>query len=767
MVRLGAATLGRDNNFNLIRMVAASAVLASHSWPILYGPGTVEPLQAQTGITLGTFAVYAFFALSGYFIAASRDRAASLRQFLHARALRLFPGLAVSLVLVAFVLGPAVTNLTHAGYLTAPDTWTFLIRNLTLWSAQYTLPGVFVANPFPAVEGSIWSLVQECLCYGMVVLAAGLLRRRGWASVALTVYGALWFGLEPQTMPSKLEQFHELSLPFVVGMAFWLWRDKIVVSLAVALALVLLAWLVHGTVLGLPLTVLALSYGLFWLGVVPGGGAAAAIQPAWGLFLWRLRLCLSHSGLGGVGLGDHNAADTCCVVLSRDADMRRRVLALDRSARPAMATRHGARGHRTFGGQAMRRIAILAVVLPAPVWADIRVASTAELMAALEQSPAGETILLAKGDYDGVVITGQTRGGRAVTIRSADLMAPAHLLALSLQGVSDVRLAGVVLDYRFQAGDPSWTAPFEIVNSRHVTITGCQFDGDLAQGTEDASDGYGTGLGLRVQSSQDVTLTGNLFQRLLRGLVVDDSVQIHIEGNEFRAIRSDGMDLVAVQDVLIAQNHLHDFATVPQSEDHADMIQFWTTGATRPTSDVVIRDNVLNSGHGGWTQSILLGNEVVHQGLAGRDMDYRIIRITGNVILNAHLHGITVGETDGLTIAHNTLIHNSLSDGDTDNPSLWTPRITVEAASRNVTITGNASPEISGFAGQAGWTLAGNLAIQDHDPGAALYYGAVFVGAMTGDPAALSSFAYRPGGLVNGINAGSALLIGGADHAGD
>ena len=37
MIWLGDVARGRDNNFNLIRFVAATAVLVSHAWPIALG----------------------------------------------------------------------------------------------------------------------------------------------------------------------------------------------------------------------------------------------------------------------------------------------------------------------------------------------------------------------------------------------------------------------------------------------------------------------------------------------------------------------------------------------------------------------------------------------------------------------------------------------------------------------------------------------------------------------------------------------------------
>ena len=57
-----------------------------------------------------------------------------------------------------------------------------------------------------------------------------------------------------------------------------------------------------------------------------------------------------------------------------------------------------------------------------------------------------------------------------------------------------------------------------------------------------------------------------------------------------------------------------------------------------------------------WTQSIFMRNEVVDQGLAGANMYYQNVLIENNIIYNAHTHGITVGETIGLTIDHNTAL---------------------------------------------------------------------------------------------------------------
>jgi peptidoglycan/LPS O-acetylase OafA/YrhL len=274
MVNLGEVSVGRDNNFNLIRFVAATAVLVSHAWPLSSGEGAQQPLSALTGHTLGTFAVFLFFAMSGFFIASSYARSQSASLFLRARALRLFPCLIVSVILVALVMGPLATTLSPAAYLSHPDVLKFIFRNISLAWPQYTLPGVFEANPYPAVEGSIWTLFHEVLCYGLVLLAGvlGLMARRRAMTLALLAYGLLWVlpDLVDLSVHRRILQTRELSLPFVFGITFWIWRDRIVLSAWILAGLAGLAYMAAGSLAGFPVMMLALTYGVFWCGYLPG-----------------------------------------------------------------------------------------------------------------------------------------------------------------------------------------------------------------------------------------------------------------------------------------------------------------------------------------------------------------------------------------------------------------------------------------------------------------------------------------------------------------
>ena len=340
---------------------------------------------------------------------------------------------------------------------------------------------------------------------------------------------------------------------------------------------------------------------------------------------------------------------------------------------------------------------------------------------------------------------------------SADPLHPASFSGLTLNQVSNLTLDGVVYDYTFRPGDPLYAAPFSVSGGHDVTIRNCTFDGDVARGMTVADNGYGTGAGLTISNTTNITIEGNEISSFYRGLTVSDSTGTTISGNDVHDIRSDGMDFVQVQGVTIEGNHIHDFRTAPESGDHPDMIQFWTAGTTAPSTDIVIRGNVLDMGTGTWTQTIFLGNEVVSQGLAGSAMYYRNVTIADNVIVNGQAHGITVANADGVVIQNNSVLHSDGSAPDGGDSAVEIPKINVSADSLHVVITGNVTGDITGWTGQADWTVSQNAFVQDQDPNGPGYYADVFITSSLTSQDGLHDFLARPGGMVDLLGAGAPL----------
>lgn len=269
---LGNCVSGRDNNLNLIRMLAASAVIVSHAFPLTMGEGSLAPQYEQIRHGLGTYAVATFFCISGFLIARSYETGRSLWHWLAARALRLLPGLAVMLLLTVLVLGPLVT--TDPGYWKQMATWTYLPRNLTLAFLQYPLPGVFEANPYgPPINGSLWTLFYEVACWAGVLIVGlmGLLRRPQAFAVLVAIFVIAYLALEVFPMTGRIDRLAQLGWPFLLGMMGWVYRDKILVDWRIGAALWLLALVAQVTFVGEAAFVLALSYSVMWLAFVPGG----------------------------------------------------------------------------------------------------------------------------------------------------------------------------------------------------------------------------------------------------------------------------------------------------------------------------------------------------------------------------------------------------------------------------------------------------------------------------------------------------------------
>ena len=154
------------NNFDALRVYAALMVIYGHGFNMTgqVGPGLWGVPFARVGLDV-------FFSISGYLITGSWEKTPRLGTFFVKRALRLWPALIVCTCLTAFVLGPLVTEDHVRDYLTSRYTFRYL-ANILFYSRLY-LPGVFLHAHYPgAVNGSLWSLFPEMLCYASVPIFA-------------------------------------------------------------------------------------------------------------------------------------------------------------------------------------------------------------------------------------------------------------------------------------------------------------------------------------------------------------------------------------------------------------------------------------------------------------------------------------------------------------------------------------------------------------------------------------------------------------------
>ena len=279
MIRLGDVVHGRNNNFHLLRLFAALAVLFSHSYPLTTGKRESEPLRLWLGCTPGSIAVDLFFLVSGLLVTVSLIKRNSVVDFVRARFFRIWPALTVALLLTVFALGPWFTTYRLHDYYAARGTWRYLLQNLViLRGIDVHLPGVFLSLPWPdAVNGSLWSLPIEVSCY-LYLLGSWIVLHRFATEARLRVLvGCAWvlllsWHLHGLTQSSLEESPGRLYFMFCTGVALYLFRDRVILSsrwfaaVLVVLALSTINALSFGVVYSL-----ALPYAMVSLAFLPKG----------------------------------------------------------------------------------------------------------------------------------------------------------------------------------------------------------------------------------------------------------------------------------------------------------------------------------------------------------------------------------------------------------------------------------------------------------------------------------------------------------------
>jgi peptidoglycan/LPS O-acetylase OafA/YrhL len=140
------------NNFDLLRIFAASEVLAGHSVShlgISTPPWLIKLIYAFPGVPI-------FFVISGFLISASYERSSGLKSYSRNRVLRIYPGLwccVLATVLVATLCGFSFAN-------SQAPLW--IISQFA--GAIYT-PGFLKNFGFGSYNGSLWTIPVELQFY--------------------------------------------------------------------------------------------------------------------------------------------------------------------------------------------------------------------------------------------------------------------------------------------------------------------------------------------------------------------------------------------------------------------------------------------------------------------------------------------------------------------------------------------------------------------------------------------------------------------------
>jgi peptidoglycan/LPS O-acetylase OafA/YrhL len=275
-----------DNNFNLIRLVAAWAVIYGHSYAVSAETGQDLIIQLLGFKFAGGIAVDVFFVISGFLIAASLERN-RLSSFLISRAIRILPGLVVCVAICSFVIGPLLT--TAADYWHRPEVWHYFFDNASLnKNTQYFLPGVFETLRSHAINGSLWSLPIEARLYLWLALFGLLsLNRAGRFNPIFILLIAIGFLLLTRTpLPPDKSNLAYCRAFFFTGAFAWINRTAIPLSWPLLFVVLVFAAALHGTDNFYIGYFLALSYGTLFLAFVPKLPIIRHHDLSYGLYLY-------------------------------------------------------------------------------------------------------------------------------------------------------------------------------------------------------------------------------------------------------------------------------------------------------------------------------------------------------------------------------------------------------------------------------------------------------------------------------------------------
>lgn len=289
------------NNLTLVRLVLAGLVMVSHCYWRITGREGEDWFSPVLGAPVSSYAVNGFFFLSGFLVYRSLQRRAKVTDFMTARLARMFPGLAVA-VLLTVAVGAFAIDLPLDRYLRG-ETQAFIVRNLTFLGGAYSLTGLPCDVRPCAINGSLWTLPWEFRCY---LLLAGLaligLARPDWmrrlilpATLALAIAWSLpgvataANGLVGNGVFYHLDTVIRFWSLFAAGIASAVFITRI--RLSIWVLLILFAGNVAGFALGWPqlLHIAFVGYAVLYFGFATARrGAVAGNWPdySYGLYIY-------------------------------------------------------------------------------------------------------------------------------------------------------------------------------------------------------------------------------------------------------------------------------------------------------------------------------------------------------------------------------------------------------------------------------------------------------------------------------------------------
>lgn len=265
------STDNRPSGFDYLRLVLSLGVIAWHAHWLCYGIDPEKGSWADRILTpLAWSIVPLFFALSGFLVAGSMERAKTLIGFMGLRAFRIVPALSVEVLLSALILGPIFTALPLAEYYSNREFYIYFLN--IIGEIHYYLPGVFKDNPVTKVNGQLWTIPYELVCYVAIAAFAvsGIFFRKHLLLVILGVCYLLQLANQLHVFSDQAidASRYAVVISFIAGLVIFRYRTAIKWSVGLFCLSAIVSFVLLSIPHGIDFSGLPVAYVAAYLGLL-------------------------------------------------------------------------------------------------------------------------------------------------------------------------------------------------------------------------------------------------------------------------------------------------------------------------------------------------------------------------------------------------------------------------------------------------------------------------------------------------------------------
>ena len=304
MLKWVKITDGHDNFFTPLRFIFAFMVLIGHAFIIGTRNIKAEP-HVFFDFTFSYMAVNLFFIASGFLVTKSMLYRGDIAEYSSARILRIYPALALHVLLVMFIMGPFVTSLPLREFFTHPDFLSQPLKVLSFYKTDMELPSALESNNETLASATLWTLRYEVLAYigTAIAFSLGLMRKKWMLLAQFVSFAIAWmvvegFGLM-EALPATVQNMLRFGICYTLGAAVFAYRERIRFHILGLLGVTLAAALSNGTPMLEVTTAIMLAYFVFWAAYVkiPKLNALQSMSDiSYGIYIyhWAIMQWLNH-----------------------------------------------------------------------------------------------------------------------------------------------------------------------------------------------------------------------------------------------------------------------------------------------------------------------------------------------------------------------------------------------------------------------------------------------------------------------------------------